>query len=116
MMRAPVVKIHQTETIEGHHFTPLATLLFQLPRAINGVFGNESIFYYEYKPKRDSLELTVYYRRSHGQRADMEFVRTAYSFNEILDVLTEAKKNSDEYNDQSDSKWSSKSTDGLRPD
>lgn len=79
---------HNVTPIEDHHFTPFASLLLHFPMAVNKVVGSSQI-YYEYKPQKRTLEVTVFYRRigGMGERIDLELTRTAYSFSELEDMV-----------------------------
>ena len=84
------MQTHQTTPIRDEHFTPFASLLLHFPAAVAKVVGANAI-YYEYKPKKNTLEATIFYRREpgHNERIDIEFVRTAYSFGELESMVRE---------------------------
>jgi hypothetical protein len=92
-----MTQIHVTEQIEYHHFTPFATLLFQLPDAIRKVFGTfDTQWFWAYDQIESKLVLTVYWIKSgetYGtarRKTYVEFARTAYSNAEIFQALSTA--------------------------
>lgn len=74
--------------IEDYHFTPFASLLLDFPMAVAKVV-RENIIYYEYKPQRHTLKATIFYHRrpGHKERIDIEFTRTAYSFDSLVSMV-----------------------------
>jgi hypothetical protein len=85
--------------IELYHFTPFASLLYHLPTAVREVFGDSQI-YWSHNDRAKCLEVDIYWtddtaRLPSGKTwtflTSVIFDRTAYSYGQIVDTLTDAK-------------------------
>lgn len=84
--------------IEPHHFTPFATLLFQLPAAIRHVFDGPDVRWsWNYSDAYRRLEVTIFFVKPNARwhsasaRAWVNFTRDAYSYAQIEYILAAAK-------------------------
>jgi hypothetical protein len=98
---AEQIQTHVEEKIDGHHFTPFATLLYHLPSAIGQVFGNFSTnFFWSYHPGKGTLGVEIWWVKQDEfystarKHTKVFFNRTAYSYSQIVDLLEEAKLHS----------------------
>lgn len=118
-----MVRTHVTTPIEQYHFTPFATLLLHIPLAVNEVVREATKIYYEYRPNRNSLEVTLFYVERHiggewkmGHRLDFEFTRTAYSYADIKSIVKESYDDEREWVKERFAALSTKSVDNSSTD
>jgi len=95
---AGVEEKHVQESIEPHHFTPFASLLYHLPTAVREVFGNFSTqFYWSYNTTNRALDVDIYWVsegegfRTARKLTCVQFNRTAYSYGQIVAALSTKK-------------------------
>lgn len=88
----------RSEKIEQHHFTPFASLLYQLPAGIRQVFGGfDTHWYWAHNPRKSALDLDIYWIKGHEPRrtarrlTSVTFDHTAYSYEQIVNLLSTKK-------------------------